>query len=172
MQNHPQYGDWHFHFIKDAKSNTVERFFVTLEEYKGKKRHVMFDGPAQTASSRLGQDLGRDEAREIVEWAEGLLTTQLAGAVDVNEEEYQRQVQKFNEDQQKSQERAAKIQEEQKEKEQAQIRQSGSELAVYLLDQKIKHPEAYIRTAFRLKKEAQWMSDLTPEQIEALRELI
>lgn len=172
MKNDPTYGPWHFHFIKDSRSNTVENFFVTLENYKGQKRHVLFDGITQTAANRLKGDLSKEEASEIMEWATDLLQTQLVDATDVSEEEYLQQVQAYNEERQRKEEEALKIQEERRAKEREEVRQSGSELANYLLDQQITYKEAYIRSAFKFNKEQQWMSDLKPEQIEALRKLL
>ena len=83
------YGNWHFHFNRDKEvPDAVDTFFVTLEGYRGRKRHVLFEDPA-TAEDKLGNDLPGQTKQNILDWAQGKLTDQLGHSQDMPSAEYQ-----------------------------------------------------------------------------------
>jgi hypothetical protein len=172
FQTHIKYGNWHFHFNIESASKTVDTFFVTLEDYKGRKRHVFFDAVNQSINDRLGGGLTATERQEILDWATNELTTQLSASVDVSEVEYQERLDAVEEQRKLKEEEARKFQEEVRLKELEEAAKSGNKLEQYILTNKLQYKESYIKFAFSKGKEKVYLTSLTEVQIEEIRALL
>jgi len=78
---HPRYGDWNFQWIIDSSSHRTAMYWVTLDQYKNRQRHILIDPDTMTPIDYLGGDLSELERNQLMDWAKQLMTEQLTSTL-------------------------------------------------------------------------------------------
>lgn len=79
MSEHPRYGDWHYQYVIDSQSKKTVLFWITLNNYKNRQRHVLIDPTTMSPHDILGDDLSGLERQALMEWAIQLFYEQMSG---------------------------------------------------------------------------------------------
>jgi hypothetical protein len=82
---HPRYGDWNFQWVIDSSTHRTAMYWVTLDQYKNRQRHILIDPDTMTPIDYLGGDLSHLERTQLLEWAKQLMIEQLTSAVPTKE---------------------------------------------------------------------------------------
>jgi len=80
----PRYGDWQFRFAADPRDGGTAFYWITLNRYKNRERHVLIDAETNETFDSLGADLDEAERESLLEWAQTLLREQLTGKSDAS----------------------------------------------------------------------------------------
>lgn len=79
MIQHPRYGDWQFRFIADGRTGATLMYWITLNRYKNRQRHLLIEAETGQPHEFLGADLDSEERKALSEWAVQLLQEMLSG---------------------------------------------------------------------------------------------
>ena len=79
MAEHPRFGDWHYQYVIDSQSKKTVLYWITLNNYKNRQRHVLIDPNTMAPHEVLGQDLSSSERQALMEWAMQLFYEQMSG---------------------------------------------------------------------------------------------
>ena len=79
MAEHPRFGDWHYQYVIDSRSKNTVLYWITLNNYKNRQRHVLIDPTTMTPHEVLGDDLSGVERQALMEWAMQLFYDQMSG---------------------------------------------------------------------------------------------
>ncbi len=82
---HPQYGDWNFQFVVDSLSHRTVMYWITLNHYHNRQRHVLIDPITLQPNDLLGSDLGPSERAALLEWAMQFFYEQMSGNIDTKQ---------------------------------------------------------------------------------------
>jgi hypothetical protein len=86
MAEHPRYGDWHYQYVIDSRSKQTVLYWITLNNYKNRQRHVLIDPAGVTPHDVLGNDLSSIERQALLEWAMQLFYEQMSGNLKQNKQ--------------------------------------------------------------------------------------
>jgi hypothetical protein len=84
MTEHPRFGDWHYQYVIDSQSKKTVLYWITLNNYKNRQRHVLIDPTSVTPHDVLGHDLSSVERQALLEWAMQLFYEQMSGNLKQN----------------------------------------------------------------------------------------
>jgi hypothetical protein len=84
MAEHPRFGDWHYQYVIDSRSKKTVLYWITLNNYKNRQRHVLIDPTTVTPHEVLGNDLSSVERQALMEWAMQLFFEQMSGNLKSN----------------------------------------------------------------------------------------
>jgi hypothetical protein len=84
MVEHPRFGDWHYQYVIDSQSKKTVLYWITLNNYKNRQRHILIDPSTVTPHEVLGNDLSSVERQALMEWAMQLFYEQMSGNLKSN----------------------------------------------------------------------------------------
>ena len=79
MEEHPRYGDWSYQFVVDSDSQRTVMYWITLNNYKNRQRHVLINPDTLEPLDVLGKDLSAMEKQSLLEWAMLMFYEQMSG---------------------------------------------------------------------------------------------
>ena len=79
MEEHPRYGDWRYQFVVDSDTQRTVMYWITLNNYKNRQRHVLINPDTLEPLEVLGSDLSSSEKKSLLEWAMLMFYEQMSG---------------------------------------------------------------------------------------------